>query len=180
MRWRKTGDRPRFCIRLAKNKRSRKRILMPRHARIVAAGFPLHAILRGIDRSAIFFDDADYRNYGDTLPFTLIFVVSGHSFAKRADLACLDVALGQVAFQARQTFDRPLSGRPMVWPLVRAAKCSGSSGISKNSAKLSTRSSRGRTVTNPSSSRRKCAGVLDQGQSAGVAARLAFTGFKAR
>jgi REP element-mobilizing transposase RayT len=34
---------------------------MPRHARIVAAGFPLHAILRGIDRSAIFFDDADYR-----------------------------------------------------------------------------------------------------------------------
>ena len=34
---------------------------MPRHARIVAAGFPLHVILRGIDRSAIFFDDADYR-----------------------------------------------------------------------------------------------------------------------
>ena len=34
---------------------------MPRHARIVAAGFPLHAILRGIDRSAIFFDDADDR-----------------------------------------------------------------------------------------------------------------------
>jgi hypothetical protein len=34
---------------------------MPRHARIVAAGFPLHAILRGIDRSAIFFDDVDYR-----------------------------------------------------------------------------------------------------------------------
>jgi hypothetical protein len=57
----KTGDRPRFCVRLAKNERSRKRILMPRHARIVAAGFPLHAILRGIDRSAIFFDDADYR-----------------------------------------------------------------------------------------------------------------------
>jgi hypothetical protein len=34
---------------------------MPRHARIVAAGFPLHAILRGIDRSAICFDDADDR-----------------------------------------------------------------------------------------------------------------------
>jgi hypothetical protein len=34
---------------------------MPRHARIVAAGFALHAILRGIDRSAIFFDDADDR-----------------------------------------------------------------------------------------------------------------------
>jgi hypothetical protein len=48
-------------VRLAKNERSRKRILMPRHARIVAAGFPLHAILRGIDRSAIFFDDADDR-----------------------------------------------------------------------------------------------------------------------
>jgi hypothetical protein len=48
-----------------------------------------------------------FANYGDTLPFTLIFVVSGHSFAKRADLACLDVALGQVAFQARQAFDRP-------------------------------------------------------------------------
>ena len=57
----KIGDRPRFCVRRAKNKRSRKRILMPRHARIVAAGFPLHAILRGIDRSAICFDDADYR-----------------------------------------------------------------------------------------------------------------------
>jgi hypothetical protein len=49
----------------------------------------------------------NFRNYGDTLPFTPIFVVSGHSFAKRADLACLDVALGQVAFQARQAFDRP-------------------------------------------------------------------------
>ena len=57
----KTGDRPRFCVRLAKNEGSRKRILMPRHARIVAAGFPLHAILRGIDRSAICFDDADDR-----------------------------------------------------------------------------------------------------------------------
>jgi hypothetical protein len=60
-RGQKNGDRPRFCARLAKNERSRKRILMPRHARIVAAGFPLHAILRGIDRSAIFFDDADDR-----------------------------------------------------------------------------------------------------------------------
>lgn len=34
---------------------------MPRHALIVAAGFPMHAILRGIDRVAIFFDEADYR-----------------------------------------------------------------------------------------------------------------------
>lgn len=34
---------------------------MPRHARIVAAGFPMHAILRGIDRAVIFFHDSDYR-----------------------------------------------------------------------------------------------------------------------
>ena len=33
---------------------------MPRRARIVAAGFPMHAILRGIDRAAIFFADEDY------------------------------------------------------------------------------------------------------------------------
>ena len=32
---------------------------MPRHARIVAAGYPVHAILRGIDRAAIFFADTD-------------------------------------------------------------------------------------------------------------------------
>jgi putative transposase len=40
---------------------------MPRHARIVAAGFPMHAILRGIDRAALFFDDADYRALLDVL-----------------------------------------------------------------------------------------------------------------
>jgi hypothetical protein len=34
---------------------------MPRHAGIVAAGFPLHAMLRGIDRSAILFREADDR-----------------------------------------------------------------------------------------------------------------------
>jgi putative transposase len=28
---------------------------MPRHGRIVAVGYPMHAILRGIDRAAIFF-----------------------------------------------------------------------------------------------------------------------------
>lgn len=33
---------------------------MPRHARIVAAGFPMHAIPRGIDRTAIFFAEGDY------------------------------------------------------------------------------------------------------------------------
>ena len=49
------------------NPRSRKQILRPRHARIVAAGFPFHAILRSIDRSAIFFADADYRALLDML-----------------------------------------------------------------------------------------------------------------
>jgi putative transposase len=32
---------------------------MPRQARIVAAGFPMHVILRGIDRTAIFFSEGD-------------------------------------------------------------------------------------------------------------------------
>jgi len=40
---------------------------MPRHARIVAAGYPMHAILRGIDRSAIFFADTDNRNFLEAL-----------------------------------------------------------------------------------------------------------------
>ncbi len=40
---------------------------MPRHARIVVAGFPMHAILRGIDRAAIFFFDADYPAFLDAL-----------------------------------------------------------------------------------------------------------------
>jgi putative transposase len=40
---------------------------MPRHARIVAAGYPMHAILRGIDRGAIFFAEADYRAFLDAL-----------------------------------------------------------------------------------------------------------------
>jgi hypothetical protein len=40
---------------------------MPRHARIVAAGFPLHVILRGIDRTAIFFAEDDYRVFPKTL-----------------------------------------------------------------------------------------------------------------
>jgi hypothetical protein len=30
---------------------------MPRRARIVAAGYPMHVILRGIDRAAVFFED---------------------------------------------------------------------------------------------------------------------------
>ena len=32
---------------------------MPRRARLVAAGYPMHVILRGIDRAAVFFADAD-------------------------------------------------------------------------------------------------------------------------
>jgi putative transposase len=34
---------------------------MPRRARIVAAGFPMHVILRGIDRATVFFEDDDRR-----------------------------------------------------------------------------------------------------------------------
>lgn len=40
---------------------------MPRRARIVAAGFPMHVILRGIDRSAVFFDEDDYLYFRDCL-----------------------------------------------------------------------------------------------------------------
>jgi putative transposase len=40
---------------------------MSRHARIVAAGFPMRAILRGIDRTAIFFAESDYRAFPDAL-----------------------------------------------------------------------------------------------------------------
>jgi len=40
---------------------------MPRHARIVAAGYPMHAILRGIDRGAIFFAESDNRSFLDAL-----------------------------------------------------------------------------------------------------------------
>jgi putative transposase len=34
---------------------------MPRRARIVAGGYPMHVILRGIDRAAVFFEDDDRR-----------------------------------------------------------------------------------------------------------------------
>ena len=40
---------------------------MPRHACIVAAGLPMHAILRGIDRTAIFFADSERRVFLDAL-----------------------------------------------------------------------------------------------------------------
>jgi putative transposase len=35
---------------------------MPRRARIVAAGYPMHVILRGIDGAAVFFED-DARSF---------------------------------------------------------------------------------------------------------------------
>jgi len=40
---------------------------MPRRPRIVAAGYPMHVILRGIDRAAVFFDDDDRRFLLQTL-----------------------------------------------------------------------------------------------------------------
>ena len=40
---------------------------MPRRARIVAAGYPMHVILRGIDRSAVFFADDDCHFFLDGL-----------------------------------------------------------------------------------------------------------------
>jgi len=40
---------------------------MPRRARIVAAGFPMHVILRGIDCGAMFFEDEDRRFFLDHL-----------------------------------------------------------------------------------------------------------------
>lgn len=40
---------------------------MPRRARIVAAGYPMHVILRGIDRSAVFFEEDDRRFFLERL-----------------------------------------------------------------------------------------------------------------
>ncbi|QQO57244.1 MAG: transposase [Thiohalocapsa sp. PB-PSB1] len=40
---------------------------MPRRARIIAAGYPMHLILRGIDRAAVFFEDADRQFFLDHL-----------------------------------------------------------------------------------------------------------------
>jgi len=40
---------------------------MPRRARIVAAGYPMHVILRGIDRAAVFFEDGDRRFFLECL-----------------------------------------------------------------------------------------------------------------
>ncbi len=40
---------------------------MPRRARILADGYPVHVILRGIDRAAIFFEDAGRRFFLETL-----------------------------------------------------------------------------------------------------------------
>ncbi|WP_295544370.1 transposase [uncultured Thiohalocapsa sp.] len=40
---------------------------MPRRARILVGGYPVHVILRGIDRAAIFFTDDDRRFYLETL-----------------------------------------------------------------------------------------------------------------
>jgi putative transposase len=40
---------------------------MPRRARIVAAGYPMHVILRGIDRAAVFFEDDARRFFLEAL-----------------------------------------------------------------------------------------------------------------
>lgn len=37
---------------------------MPRHARIVATRFPMRGILRGIDRTPIFFAEGDFLTTG--------------------------------------------------------------------------------------------------------------------
>jgi len=41
---------------------------MPRHARLVAAGFPMPVALRGIEGTAMFFAESDYRRFSDILP----------------------------------------------------------------------------------------------------------------
>ena len=40
---------------------------MPRRARVVVGGYPMHTILRGIDRSAMFFEESDYRYFLECL-----------------------------------------------------------------------------------------------------------------
>ena len=59
---RKNRDRPRFRARLGTVlSPALIPFALPRRARIVAAGYPMHVILRGIDRAAVFFEDADRR-----------------------------------------------------------------------------------------------------------------------
>lgn len=42
---------------------SRRRAPVARHARIIVAGYPLHVIVRGIDRGAIFFSESDRQSF---------------------------------------------------------------------------------------------------------------------
>ena len=54
---------------------------MPRHSRIVAAGYPMHTILRGIDRGAIFFAEEDRRAFLKALAeLTLAESVQVHAY----------------------------------------------------------------------------------------------------
>lgn len=54
---------------------------MPRRARLVLTGYPLHIIQRGNNLSACFFDDEDYRRYLDDLrELAELFAVHIHAY----------------------------------------------------------------------------------------------------
>jgi putative transposase len=52
-----------------------------RHARIVVAGYPLHVIVRGIDRGAIFFSESDRQSFlGSLGEVAAVEAVSVHAY----------------------------------------------------------------------------------------------------
>jgi len=59
----KTRNRPRFRVKLGALIPFGHQFRMPRHARIGAAGYPMHVIVHGIDRAAIFSPEADCRAF---------------------------------------------------------------------------------------------------------------------
>ena len=64
---RKTGTDHVFLLNSGELVNEEEAGSMPRRARIVAAGFAMHVILRGIDRSAVFFEDDDNGFFLDCL-----------------------------------------------------------------------------------------------------------------
>ena len=106
-----------------------------------------------------------FRVRGYTGKIARIDLSSKRAFYEDIDQYFAETWIGGTGFGAKILYDE--------------ASNSVSGSMARNSARFSTRSSNGLTVTSPSSSRRKCAGVLDQGQSAAVFDNFALTGFKA-
>ena len=56
-----------FCLAFQTSLSTLVPIQMPRHARIVASGYPVHLILRGIDRAEVFFENDDHRFFPEAV-----------------------------------------------------------------------------------------------------------------